>query len=652
MGKTLMLCNCAGSMKLDAKAIGKASGLDCSMVHSGLCTSGLDSVAQSLPQGDIVIACAQESAIFQDLAAELESPHPLCIDIRDRAAWSDEGAKATPKIAALLAEGQLSPPAVKTMDIESAGLCLVTGPADVALPAAKQLSQVLDVTVLLTDTPEILPEGLDILSGRIRKASGTLGRFSVTVDALRQLDPAGRGALHFGPARDGGQSECDVILDLSGNTPLFSAPDKRDGYLRADPRDPLAVERAVFEAAQMEGTFEKPFYVRFEDHLCAHSRASREGCHRCLDVCPTGAITSNGDAVRIDPNICAGCGECAAVCPSGAVSYDAPPVQFLFERMRTLAGAYKATGGKSPRLLVHDDEYGAELIALAARFGRGLPQDVLPLAVSSIAGFGHAEMLVALASGFVAVDILASPRTEREALDPQLELARALAPEAGDRLRLLEPVEPDALCETLYAARPAPLDISTILPLGGRREAARLAAKALNDTADVLPLPAGAPYGTVLVDNDACTLCLACASLCPTGALGDNPDKPQLTFREDACLQCGICTHTCPEKAIRLQPQMDLGDSALTTRILHEEEPFACIECGKEFGVKSTIERIIEKLQDKHALFTHSDNIRLIQMCDDCRVKVQYFDESAPMFAGNRAPTRTTDDYLKDEKPN
>ena len=107
-----------------------------------------------------------------------------------------------------------------------------------------------------------------------------------------------------------------MILDLSGGQPLFPAHHKRDGYLRPDPGDPLAVERALFDAAQLTGTFEKPLHIRFDESLCAHSRASRQGCNRCLDVCPTGAILPDGDSVRIDPNICAGCGACHAVCPA------------------------------------------------------------------------------------------------------------------------------------------------------------------------------------------------------------------------------------------------------------------------------------------------------------------------------------------------
>ncbi len=129
-----------------------------------------------------------------------------------------------------------------------------------------------------------------------------------------------------------------------------------------------------------------------------------------------------------------------------------------------------------------------------------------------------------------------------------------------------------------------------------------------------------------------------------------NPDTPELSFREEACLQCGICLDTCPEDAITLVPQLDLSDNALAGRILNQEEPFACIECGALFGVKSTIDRIVEKLAGKHSMFTNSDNVRLIQMCDDCRIRSQYHSEGQPFFAGERPRPRTTEDYLAERE--
>lgn len=522
---------------------------------------------------------------------------------------------------------------------------------------ADQLAEHLSVTCLLTDRPEVLPAPVrrfDVLTGRLRKAAGAFGTFSVTVDALRQAEPEGRGALAFSAPRDGGASQCDVILDLTGKPPLFPAHEKRDGYLRADPRDPAAVQRAALAASHLVGTFEKTLHVVLDESLCAHSRARQTGCTRCLDLCPTGAILPDGDSVSVDPHICAGCGACSAACPSGAISYDAPPVSEVFAQIRTLAATYLEAGGAAPRLLVHDDTHGREMIALAARLGRGLPAAVIPMELPALAAFGHAEMLVALATGFVSVQVLLSPKTDAETLAAQAELANTIskAVGTGHRVTLLDPADPDAMSDALYDDRPEPLHVQPVLPLGRRRDATRLAARALSGgrTETPVALPAGAPYGAVLVDSDACTLCLSCAGLCPSGALGDNPDSPQLLFREDACLQCGLCANICPENAITLAPRLDLSDAALGQKVLKEEEPYECIECGAPFGVKSTIERIVAKLDGKHTMFTNSDNTRLIRMCDDCRVRAQYHGNSAPFQHGERPKVRTTDDYLNARK--
>ena len=385
-----------------------------------------------------------------------------------------------------------------------------------------------------------------------------------------------------------------------------------------------------------------------EPLLCAHARAGQTGCTRCLDACPTGAITPDGDHVTVDPAICAGCGACSALCPSGAIAYDDPPPAHVFRRLRVMAEAYARAGGVAPRLLVIEAAHGGEMIALSARFGRGLPADVVPIEVPALAGFGHAEMLAALAIGFVSVDVLAGPRADREVIARELALAEAMA--GGRRLRLIEPAEPDALSTLLYDDRPPVLPVEPVLPMGSRRQVARLAARALNPAGAVLALPEGAPYGAVLVDTEACTLCLACASLCPSGALGDNPDMPQLRFQEDACLQCGLCASVCPEDAITLAPQMDLGDGAMAHRVLNEEEPYECIECGKPFGVKSTVERIVEKLGGSHSMFADEDRTRLIRMCDDCRVQAQYHSEDNPFQGGERPRVRTTEDYYSKRK--
>ncbi len=647
MPNTLILCDCSGSQKLDAKALSNASGMACSRVHTALCTDELGDAAAQLKAGKATIACLQERQIFEELADELGLETPSFVDLRDRAGWSDEGAKSAPKMAALLADSTLLVPVVKTLDIESAGQCLIIGPEAVALSAAAQLSEVLTVTVLLERAEDIpLRRDFDVVIGQLRSASGSFGQFEVSIDALQMVQPFGRGAPQLTVPRDGGRSACDLILDLRGDLPLFHH--KRDGYLRADPRHAEAVSKAVFEAGQLVGGFEKPFYVAVDPHICAHARSGITGCSNCINTCETGAISADGEHVKIDPLVCAGCGGCASVCPSGAITYEAQGFGYLLQRLETMGKTYREAGGHAPRLLVHEAEFGGEMISLSARFGRGLPADVIPLEVESLTTFGHAEMLVALGCGFAAVDLLLTPKTER----PPLESAHALALAISDNaaIRLLDITDPDAFSEALYGQEVAK-PCAPVLPIGNRRQVTRLAAKALRGAPDApIALPAGAPFGAVVVDTEKCTLCLSCVSLCPSGALLDNEDTPQLRFQEDACLQCGICSHACPENAISLQPQLDLSDAAFSQRVLHEEDPFACISCGSLFGVKSSVERIIEKLADKHPMFTGSDNAKLIQMCDKCRVEAQFGNTSNPFQGAARAPTRTTDDYLKERE--
>jgi ferredoxin len=512
----------------------------------------------------------------------------------------------------------------------------------VALSAAEALQDHLGVTVLLTDDTDLpVTRNFDVIRGQLRKATGAFGGFSVTIDALSQLDPTGRGAHALTAPRDGGQSHCDIILDLIGDTPLFPAPEKREGYLRADPRSPQAVASTILAASHMVGTFEKTLFIKTEPMLCAHSRASQPGCSRCLDACPTGAIQPDGDHVTVDPMICAGCGACSSLCPSGAISYDAPPVDLTLRRVQTLASAYRKADGEAPRLLVVN-AHGSEMIRLTARFGRGLPADVVPLEIPATGAFGHAEMLAAVAAGFADVSVLMAPGADRDLAEYEAALARAI----GATVTLIDTADPDALSDALYdSTAPAPI-ASPVRPVGTRRQITRQAARALHPDAPTLPLPAGAPYGAVLVDTDACTLCLSCVSLCPSGALGDNPDLPQLRFQEDACLQCGICAATCPEKAITLTPQLTLADSALDQQVLNEEEPFACIDCGALFGVKSTIEKITEKLAGNHAMYANPEAARMIQMCDNCRVNAQYHAKDNPFAGGDRPRPRTSDDYL------
>jgi ferredoxin len=468
-----------------------------------------------------------------------------------------------------------------------------------------------------------------------------------------------RRALAFDRARDGVTSQCDLILDLSGGAPLFPAHEKRDGYFRPDPGNPAAVQRALFALTDLVGEFDKPRYVDFHADLCAHSRSQRIGCTRCLEVCPAAAIQPDGDVVAIDPYLCGGCGACNSVCPTGAADYAYPPSTALLERLRTLLGSYRRAGGERPVLLVHDEDHGGELIAMMARFGRGLPANVIPFAVNEVTQLGLDVILGALAYGAARMLCLIPPKRADElmGLEAQLDYADAVLSGlgyGGGRLELLIEADPDAVEAQLHGQGDPglPMLAANFLAMGNKRALMRLALQELHKRApapvDQVALPEGAPFGRAVVDVEGCTLCLACVGACPTGAFQDNPERPELRFQEDACVQCGLCVSTCPEKVIRLEPRLDFTDDARRALLVKEEEPFTCIRCGKPFGTRSSIERIVEKLAEKHWMFKDSAAVDRIRMCEDCRVVVQFEAQDNPLAGADRPRPRTTDDYLRE----
>jgi ferredoxin len=492
----------------------------------------------------------------------------------------------------------------------------------------------------------------------MRRLTGHLGAFRAEVEGLAAAAPSSRGGLRFlRPAAEPATLEADLVLDLSGGTPLLAAHGKRDGYLRADPRDPVGVATALLDATALVGEFEKPRYVHVESDLCAHARSRRVGCTRCLDACPTGAITPAGDHVQVDPYVCAGCGACAGLCPTAAITYASPGANTLLERLRTLLATYRAGGGQQPVLLVHETRHGGEMIALSARLGRGLPARVLPFAVEEIAQLGFETLAGAFAYGAAAVRLLVPPRKADE-VGGLLATAGYVAATldglgyGAGRIGEIVTDDPEALEGALWSlAYPEPAAPAAYLPMGGKRGLARLALEHLHGQApapaDLVHLPPGAPFGAVVLDSEGCTLCLACVGACPTGALTGDPDKPAVRFLEDACVQCGLCQSTCPERVIRLEPRLSFLPEAKSPRTLKEEEPALCVRCGKPFGTRSLIERVVARLGERHWMFRTPAQVERIRMCEDCRVIDQVDREPDPMAVGDRPRTWTSEDYVR-----
>ena len=491
---------------------------------------------------------------------------------------------------------------------------------------------------------EVCPENAIDLSFQIDLSKCKSHRSCVTACASI-------GAISFERKDRERNAEFDLILDLRTN-PKMRMSQTPQGYF-APGKDPLDQALVVNQLLEMVGEFEKPKYFSYNEKVCAHGRNGKVGCSSCIDVCSTGAISSlfkgGQGSVEVNPNLCMGCGACATVCPSGAMRYNYPSVPHQGKELKTVATVFTAEAKKihqamTPSLLLHTLKAGTQMIDSLGRAAHlkpkqfeGLPAFMIPYGIEHIASTGLDLWLGALTYGFAEVVLLLSGDEDpayRAALEEQANLANAILNAYGfdDRIRLvmadsaedLETVS-KAMAELRQRGSLAPICTPASFGLSNqKRETVEAVLEYLQKQAKTpLPeagvvLPKSSLLGGLLINQDACTLCMSCVSSCPEGALLDNPDEPKLSFIEKQCVQCGICVQTCPEHALTLNPRLQTVEQRKQRVTLNETQAFHCISCGKPFGTMKMVDLMLAKL-GAHGAFAGAAMDRL-KMCSDCRV--------------------------------
>jgi ferredoxin len=677
-----LICDCNKTMPLDEKVLGRAldENLTLHSTLCRREAGAFQRAIQS--GEEVVVACTQERRLFAELGQHTEgavSPVRF-VNIRETGGWSKDAKSAMPKLAALLAAAKLpEPEPVPTVSYKSGGRLLVIGPLEEAERFASVVGDALEVTIFARGGSGAQERRFPTVSGRIDRLTGWLGAFQLTwsQDNPIDLDLCTRcnacvaacpeqaigldyqvdlqacrshracvkacdvaGAIDFTRAPVAHDDTYDLVLDLR-RQPAFLQHAPPQGYFHLPPGEENGAKAldVVVKLRELVGEFEKPKFFAYKQKLCAHSRNEKVGCNACVDICSAEAIASDKSRqqVKVNANLCVGCGACTTVCPTGALSYAYPRAGEQGTKMRTLLSTYERAGGTAPVLLLHSQERGQALVeelGRAARVGAatGVPANVIPMAVWHVASTGIDLWLTAVAQGAAHVALVATHEEAPqylEALEQQMQVAQSILEGLGYQgrhfslLRSRSATDLDQDLQLLAKRRgTTPKARARFAVSADKRTTLDLALDHLVENAagaaETIVLPAGAPFGTIAVDKDKCTMCMSCVGACPASALQDNPQAPQLRMVESNCVQCGLCAKTCPEKAITLQPRLLVSPQRKQPRVLNEAQPYACIRCGKPFGTLRGIEAMIGKLAG-HAMFQGAALERL-KMCGDCRV--------------------------------
>lgn len=382
----------------------------------------------------------------------------------------------------------------------------------------------------------------------------------------------------------------------------------------------------------------------YDESICQYHHRREQICSACANVCPSVAILKNDEKKELVFNQidCIGCALCVGVCPSGSLSLASMPSSAF----SSIARLYK---DKIILLLnesLIDENFkleirpfwqeASEVLPFNAKSiyalkkwpkNRGLvdislPSGVLPLTLNTKA-LSYVDYLI-LSQNSGAQILLYAPNISEISLS-NVKIINEIYQKIFGLDAILIATNKNELEKNLRKAKKIQdcqvLKDDYAMP---KREifASRLAQIIKQNDFGEIKSNEIIRYASIKINENACTLCSACVGACNVNALIADSSDNSIKFNASLCTACGYCINSCAESdAISInRGKIALNPSFFTYEILAKDELFKCVECGKEFATKKSIEKIYN-LMSEH--FKNDEaKLKSLKRCAECKAKL------------------------------
>ncbi|MGX2981581.1 4Fe-4S dicluster domain-containing protein [Helicobacter sp. 23-1045] len=395
-------------------------------------------------------------------------------------------------------------------------------------------------------------------------------------------------------------------------------------------------------------SFEKT--ILFDEKKCQYFHRDKTEfayCKDCVALCPTMAISAN-DAKReliFSQVDCVLCGKCVAVCPSGAMNKANATLTNLNKALKYFKGKIA---------VVCESEGDFEKFSANLKNAKDSPQDefaeFLPLILPSVNLLNEVYLLSILQeSGRICVLFGEIDSHLKECVEFINELYKRVVGQKAVFIAESAPISQDS-------ANLQNVDCHEVVPTSRNDElsaesshlphyhyeisdneflrqtfANRVRFLTKERDFGVLENSANLIYTDLKINADKCTLCNACVESCNTRALINSKDSFALLLNPSLCTACGYCVDTCAENCLEISLKgYGLNETFLNYRVLAQDEPFKCVECGTIFATNKAINKVKGILSP--AFMGDSTKLKSLECCEKCKVKIMF--EKSTNFVG------------------